>query len=610
MVNQATRIFEFWQWLSKILYKVRLVRKSNIRAANLTVQLVNGIEGLRSQTPGIFSQSPRISFVKNADDFSEMDDGTIVLYVKDNGDQDRVLAESTMLYFKKAVIYEARPYVDRKLLRAFDVILAERALVNAPGACTYLQHNYLDPLLVNDRILYQIADELDQEGILTRVVLREFGNLGKRLKGKKSTARIRTETINFAKFAERIVAKELEDTPLRFVGNQFQSTIALIARPEQVRRNNLELYKRKFRTDIDNGTRAIYLLARGHDNVSFTKYLANWAVDEGLISKMLPNDYYLPSETGTPIITSCVACYSSKIGSTIQLSPVDEIYSALAVVIPEILFGDVEVVGVTREPNIRTKVMVRRPDKRNPIGWCVGTKGKNIEKLHSILQSKEDIDFIEWKRDIEEIIVAALYPMLPEDVSSIEINDKELQAKVIIKTRKATGFAIGKNGVNVKLANKLTGYHITIKATDDMESLEDTEALRVISKHVESIRYGKIEVVKLVRRQGTLTKVLLTSKHTQKPSETCSSSMVDIRKELGETVHFIDENTDAKEQIINALHPLDPQEIGEISINPDMKVVDVDVTTFQAQKTAIGHDKINIELAAQLIGYRKINIRV
>lgn len=126
--------------------------------------------------------------------------------------------------------------------------------------------------------------------------------------------------------------------------------------------------------------------------------------------------------------------------------------------IPEIKSELVEIKGIAREPGVRSKVAVFSSDpKIDPIGSCVGQKGVRVTNVMDELNG-ERIDIIQWNENTEEYIKAAL---APAKVAQLGINEKEKRVKVYVQPDQRP-LAIGKEGQNVRLASRLTGYELDI----------------------------------------------------------------------------------------------------------------------------------------------------
>ena len=139
--------------------------------------------------------------------------------------------------------------------------------------------------------------------------------------------------------------------------------------------------------------------------------------------------------------------------------------------IPEIASGDIKIKNIARDPGNRTKVAVYT-EKQNidPIGTCVGFHGQRIDTITAELNG-EKIDLIEYSDDPLEYIAKALSPA---KVISVETNESLHSSRVIVPDDKLS-LAIGKNGQNVRLAARLTGWKIEVKPESSVASQEVKE---------------------------------------------------------------------------------------------------------------------------------------
>ena len=128
--------------------------------------------------------------------------------------------------------------------------------------------------------------------------------------------------------------------------------------------------------------------------------------------------------------------------------------------VPEIKQGIIEIKGLTREPGSRSKIAVAANDKNiDPVGTCIGPKGMRVQNVIDELRG-EKIDIIRYSDDPAEFITNALSPA---KVVSIEI-DEEKKACSIKVPEDQLSLAIGKEGQNARLAARLTGWKIDLKA--------------------------------------------------------------------------------------------------------------------------------------------------
>ena len=127
--------------------------------------------------------------------------------------------------------------------------------------------------------------------------------------------------------------------------------------------------------------------------------------------------------------------------------------------VPEIFDGTVEIKSIAREAGSRTKMAVWSNDPNvDPIGACVGQHGQRVNNIVDELRG-EKIDIVKYSEVPEEFIAAAL---APSEVVSVTMLDEGKSCRVIVPDSQLS-LAIGKEGQNVRLAAKLTGYKIDIK---------------------------------------------------------------------------------------------------------------------------------------------------
>ena len=139
--------------------------------------------------------------------------------------------------------------------------------------------------------------------------------------------------------------------------------------------------------------------------------------------------------------------------------------------VPEVAEGTVEIKSIARESGDRTKIAVwSKNDKVDCVGACVGIRGSRVKGVVKELQG-EKIDIVRWSENVEEYVRAALSPA---EVASVKILSEEDHKVEVIVADDQLSLAIGKNGQNVRLASKLSGWSIDIRSKKDMvkEKLE------------------------------------------------------------------------------------------------------------------------------------------
>jgi len=194
--------------------------------------------------------------------------------------------------------------------------------------------------------------------------------------------------------------------------------------------------------------------------------------------EQIPNETYKGKKNQTikALLKEVRRGGSSGIPELILSRASDEFLAKLfEVEIPEIYDGIIIIKAIARDPGERSKVAVMSTDERvDPVGACVGMKGIRI---HSIVRelNNENIDLIEYSDNPKVFIAKAL---LPAKIKEITVSEETRTANVVVSEDQVP-LAIGKNGQNVRLASKLTGYSITLikEGGEDIELDEFKEEL-------------------------------------------------------------------------------------------------------------------------------------
>lgn len=128
--------------------------------------------------------------------------------------------------------------------------------------------------------------------------------------------------------------------------------------------------------------------------------------------------------------------------------------------VPEISEGIVEITGASREPGSRAKIAVSSNDSDiDPVGACVGMKGSRVQNVVQELKG-EKIDIITWHLDPARYVCNAL---APAEIARVIIDEENRSMEVIVPDE-FLSVAIGKRGQNVRLASKLTGWHLDVNS--------------------------------------------------------------------------------------------------------------------------------------------------
>jgi len=183
-------------------------------------------------------------------------------------------------------------------------------------------------------------------------------------------------------------------------------------------------------------------------------------------TEQLHSDFFRKGESVRAVISG-VEMRNNNISITLSRTSNLFLEKLFEIEIPEVLDGLITVKGVVREPGVKAKVAVESYDDRiDPVGTCVGVRGSRINGVLRELKN-ENIDVINYTTNKALYIQRALNQ---SKVSSIEVNEERKVANVYVNSDQIA-LAIGKGGMNIRLASKLTGFKINVYA--DNHDVED-----------------------------------------------------------------------------------------------------------------------------------------
>jgi transcription termination/antitermination protein NusA len=197
--------------------------------------------------------------------------------------------------------------------------------------------------------------------------------------------------------------------------------------------------------------------------------------------------------------------------------------------IPEIQDGIISIRKIVREPGERAKVAVESFDDRiDPVGACVGMKGSRIHSIVRELEN-ENIDVIQWTDNINLFIARALSPA---KISNLRIEEGSDRVSVFLKPDQVS-LAIGKGGLNIKLASKLIGYEIDVfRDIEGAIEEEDVDLLEFVDEIdewiLEEFRKIGLDTAKSVINTGRADLV----RRTELEEETVDEVLDILRREF------------------------------------------------------------------------------
>ncbi|MCK5168518.1 MAG: transcription termination/antitermination protein NusA [Bacteroidales bacterium] len=185
-------------------------------------------------------------------------------------------------------------------------------------------------------------------------------------------------------------------------------------------------------------------------------------------TEQIPSDYFRKGDTIRAVVVRVEMKNNNPLIILSRTSPVF-LERLFELEVPEIFDGLITIKNIVRIPGERAKVAVESYDERiDPVGACVGMKGSRIHGIVRELRN-ENIDVINFTNNTQLFIQRSLSPA---KIMSIKLNEEEKRADVYLLPEEVS-LAIGKGGLNIKLAGQLTGYEIDVYRETDGEDEGD-----------------------------------------------------------------------------------------------------------------------------------------
>lgn len=243
-------------------------------------------------------------------------------------------------------------------------------------------------------------------------------------------------------------------------------------------------------------------------------------------SEQIPSDYFKKGESVRAVVKKVELKNSQAIIILSRTSPVF-LEKLLEIEVPEIFDGLIVVKKIVRDPGERAKVAVESYDDRiDPVGACVGMKGSRIHGIVRELKN-ENIDVINYTTNVQLLIQRSL---TPAKITSIELDNEKHHANVFLKPDQVS-LAIGRRGVNIKLACELTGYEIDVFRDNEGEEEEFDIDLEEFSDEIEP---WIIDELKRVGCDTARSVLELTAEELERRTDLEKETIDEIRKVLTE----------------------------------------------------------------------------
>jgi N utilization substance protein A len=241
-------------------------------------------------------------------------------------------------------------------------------------------------------------------------------------------------------------------------------------------------------------------------------------------SEQIPQDYFKKGENIRAVVKKVDMKNNNPVIILSRTAP-EFLAKLLEIEVPEIFDGLIVIKKIVRDPGERAKVAVESYDDRiDPVGACVGMKGSRIHGIVRELKN-ENIDVINWTANTQLLIQRSL---TPAKITSMDLDNDKKHASVYLQPDQVS-LAIGRRGVNIKLACELTGFELDVYRDSEAGVEEFDVDLEEFSDEIET---WVIEELKRVGCDTARSVLNLTAEELERRTDLEKETIADVRKVL------------------------------------------------------------------------------
>ena len=242
-------------------------------------------------------------------------------------------------------------------------------------------------------------------------------------------------------------------------------------------------------------------------------------------SEQIPQDYFKKGENIRAVVRKVDMKNNNPVIILSRTAP-EFLAKLLEIEVPEIFDGLIVIKKIVRDPGERAKVAVESYDDRiDPVGACVGMKGSRIHGIVRELKN-ENIDVINWTANTQLLIQRSL---TPAKITHMDLNNESKHASVYLKPDQVS-LAIGRRGVNIKLATELTGYELDVfRDAEEDETAQFDVDLEEFSDEIETWIIDELKRVGCDTARSVLN---LTAEELERRTDLEKVTIDEVRKVL------------------------------------------------------------------------------
>jgi len=419
---------------------------------------------LNQECPGVAPFAPKISWV-GPSDVASLKDGEVVVCLSPGEETPGNLVRASLLYLNRGVLHQCRPYMPVDLSRALDLALARDIVSRQPEAQHILASQVIAPEVnasADKAKWFGMMDRLMSKGLMTGVYMPELSRFGLRLyPATAPSPGLSEEIAEFTYFVNRIARRYLrEEHPLQYYSDHIRCAILLVAKSAKLEAVGDAYHWWRLLKDFREGADTVFILGLTSQGIQAARAIAARAMRLGLAVSRTESRFLVTAENGELEPHLVVQCAASPGVKGVGATPEEMCEGVARLVVPELADDRVEIVAVARVPGKMAKIALRpRFGQSDPSVLERACSPESARHVRQALEG-ESVDLVAWHSRSERFVWAALGG--PEYVrpDDIVIDADRNYCLVGVANRELLSRLRGEAGVNVRLAEQLTGFRI------------------------------------------------------------------------------------------------------------------------------------------------------
>lgn len=271
-------------WIYQLIaFPLKGFRKKAVKY-KVEAPCTKALRKIASELPDIEIPDLNINWVNEDNLNTILKSGKAIVKLKYENDHTKNIVKATSLYVKEAFLNHTKPYLNIPLKKAIDVSVTKKILLKISKNQGNIMSTFIDESSTSEEELlekYEQIEEIDDSGLLTRILLRELDLFGKKLHGRIPKNEYKDEADEFLGFVNKISTRDYDDdTPLAFSSKILKVSVVLVAKVETYTKYGLNAYLRRIKLGLSKGIESFYLLART-DSVPILKEVAKQLLNTG-----------------------------------------------------------------------------------------------------------------------------------------------------------------------------------------------------------------------------------------------------------------------------------------------------------------------------------------